>query len=105
MEDELDRTLREIESQGQIQRQREKTLKISWILLGVGAVFTAACAVLLMLLLPKLGADPKERAAWGMAVGGLGIGLVAGVVATLFFASRVWRLLLGVSPKKKVAED
>lgn len=105
MEDELDRTLREIESQGQVQRQREKTLKVSWVLLGAGALFTAACAVFLTLLLPKLGADPKERAAWGIVVGGLGLGLVAGAVATLFFASRVWRLLLGVSPKKKVAED
>ncbi len=104
MEDELDRTLREIETQGQEQRKRDKTLTLSWILLGAGVLLLGASAALLVVVLPKFGADPKSRTAWGMVVGGLCVGLLAGVVMTLFFAGRIWRLVLGVSRKKTTLE-
>lgn len=102
MEDELDRTLREIETQGQEQRQRDKTLTLSWILLAAGVLLIGGCAAFLTVVLPKFGADQKSRAAWGMVVGGLCVGLVAGVVMTLFFAGRIWRMILGVSGKKNM---
>ncbi len=100
MEDELERTLRDIEFQRHQQKERDKALALSWVLLGAGLLLLGTCAALIFWLLPRLGGNARSPAALGM-IGGLCVGLIAGAVAVIFFVGRIWRIFLGVPRQRK----
>lgn len=98
---ELDRTIREVEQQAAADRHRSRALMLTWILLGVSALVGVVCAVLLVQALNAKEAEVKEKAkAFTVGMGVLLGGLFVSFCATLFFVSRVTRLLLGVKRKR-----
>lgn len=100
MEGDLERTLREVEADAQRERDRRRALTVSWVLLAVGLALMVACMALLPWALPRMGREPRERTVWAVVIGVLSGGLAVSAVAVLFFAGRIWRIVLGVSHKR-----
>lgn len=104
-EDEVEKTLRQIEGERQRQRHEVRALRLAWLSLALGLLLAVACLAGVLWLLPRAGEDPAQRRAWGISLGAACVGFGAGTLAVLFFLGRLWRLHFGVANRRRASPD